>query len=176
MALTTIPDTFGTGGSGLNPTGTGTPTLAGILQEHKAAIDGSSATNGVVQKRTLAVTTTTFAAVTTNGLAGTFAIGAALPTNARILGCELTGNANFTGGGATSVTLSVGGTGTTDVVNAADVFGGGTGNRHGTLGPNPNGNLGGQQLNAIFTPDGAHNLAALTTGTTTITVFYTVLA
>lgn len=175
MALTTIPDTFGSGGSNLNPTGTGTPTLAGILQEHKAAIDGSSATNGVVQKRTVTVGEADLTNAV-NGSPQAINIGAVLPASARILGCELTANTQFTGGSVASVTLSVGGTGTTDVVNAADVLGGGTGSRHGTFGPNPNGNLGGQQLVATFTPDGAHALSALTAGATTITVFYTVLA
>lgn len=174
MALTTIPDTFGQGGANLTPSGQGTPTLAAVLQEHKAALDGGG-TNSVVQKRTVTVLEGDLTAAV-NGTAQAINIGAVLPANARILGCELTANTQFTGGGAASVTLSVGGTGTTDIVNAADVLGGGAGNRHGTFGPNPNGNLGGQQLVATFTPDGAHTLLALTAGATTITVFFTVLA
>lgn len=42
MALTPIPNTFGSGGANLAPTGTGTPTLAGVLQEHVIAINGNS--------------------------------------------------------------------------------------------------------------------------------------
>src|SRR6185295_12361456 len=39
MALTVIPNSFGAGGANLTPSGSGTPTLAGVLQEHKTALD-----------------------------------------------------------------------------------------------------------------------------------------
>lgn len=151
------------------------------LAEHDTAHDTAEAAilalqGGAIQKRTVTVTH----ADLTDAVAGeaqAINIGAVLPANARILGRELTGLTEFSGGSVASCTLSIGGTDADAIVAAQDVFtGAGVVAKQGTSGVNPNGNLGGQQLKATFTPDGGHALDALTAGAVTITVLFAVLA
>jgi hypothetical protein len=148
--------------------------LRAKLANHDAALDSLEA--GVLQKRTVTVTHADLTDAV-NGEAQAIPIGAVLPANARIVGSELTGLTEFSGGSVSACTLSVGGTNTTAIVNAQSVFtGAGTAAKRGTVGGNPNGNLGGQQLVATFTPDAGHTLDALTAGAVTITVLFQVLA
>jgi len=150
------------------------------LAEVKALADAhdvalSALTDGALQKRTVTVT---HAELTSEvaGEAQAIDIGAVLPANARILGRELSGLTEFSGGDVASCTLDIGGTDADAIVAAQNVFAGaGVVDKQGTSGVNPNGNLGGQQLKATFTPDGAHALAALDAGAVTITVLFSVL-
>lgn len=89
---------------------------------------------GVIQKRSATIGFAQFAAAVTN----TFNIGAILPANAVIVSREVRVATEFTGGGLSSMTLSLGiATRTTDIVNAQDVYGT-QGNLPGTTGIDPN--------------------------------------
>jgi hypothetical protein len=153
--------------------------VATKVAEHDTALDAieaAIAANVALQKRTVTVTHADLVDAV-NGHAQIVAIGAVLPANARILGPELSGLIEFAGGGVSSCTVSIGGTDADAIVAAQDVFtGAGVVAKAGTAGVNPNGNLGGQQLNATFTPDAGHALLALTAGAVTITVLFSVLA
>jgi hypothetical protein len=86
-------------------------------------------------------------------------------------------NAQFTGGGATSVGMTIGTSSSPAIIMATfDVFGGAASGLYvrGTAGPqvvspgvHPSG---GQNLIARFTPDAGHNLTALTAGSVEIMV------
>lgn len=151
------------------------------LDEHDEALDdletASAALDaGKIQKRTVTIGHADLTSAA-NGEAQAINIGAALPANARIIGRELTGLTEFSGGSVSSLTLSIGGTDADGIVAAQSVFtGAGTVAKQGTSGVNPNGNLGGQQLTATFTPDAGHALDALTAGAVTITGLFAVLA
>lgn len=83
----------------------------------------------------------------------------------------------FTGGGATSVGVTVGtAAAATLVATNFDVFGGTASGLFVdmTAGAQRVAPAGGQQLVARFTPDGAHNLTALTAGACTIEVYFSV--
>jgi hypothetical protein len=144
------------------------------LAEHDTGLDGVEA--GALQKRTVTVTHADLTDAV-NGEAQIIAVGAVLPANARIIGRELSGLTEFSGGSVSACTLSVGGTDDDAIVAAQSVFtGAGIVEKCGASGVNPNGNLGGQQLNATFKPDAGHALLALTAGAVTITVFFAVVA
>jgi hypothetical protein len=144
------------------------------VAEHDTALDSIEA--GKLQKRTVTVTHAELTDAV-NGEAQVIPIGAALPANARIIGRELSALTEFSGGSVSAVTVSIGGTDADGIVAAQSVFtGAGTVDKQGTSGVNPTGNLGGQQLNATFTPDAGHALLALTAGAVTITVLFAVLA
>lgn len=151
------------------------------LAEHDTGLDAADAAilalqGGAIQKRTVTVGHADLTDAV-NGHAQVVNIGAVLPANARILGRELSGLTEFSGGSVSSCTVSIGGTDADAIVAAQDIFtGAGVVAKQGTSGVNPNGNLGGQQLTATFTPDGGHALEALTAGAITITVLFAVLA
>lgn len=148
--------------------------VCGKLDEHDEALDALDV--GKIQKRTVTIGHADLTDAV-NGEAQAINIGAVLPANARIIGRELTGLTEFSGGSVSAVTLSIGGTDADGIVAAQDVFtGAGVVAKQGTSGVNPNGNLGGQQLRATFTPDAGHALEALTAGAVTITVLFAVLA
>jgi hypothetical protein len=88
-------------------------------------------------------------------------------------------NTIFIGGGATAVSVTIGDTvgGVSRFGSAMDVFGGATSTVY--LKPTTPGAFAGpyaagDTINAIFTPDGAHNLAALTQGSVDFDIIYTV--
>lgn len=72
MALTAIPNSFGSGGANMVPGGAqGVPTLASILQEHVAAIEALQGAEGeVVQARFALVGNRTLSGVTTTNTDG----------------------------------------------------------------------------------------------------------
>jgi hypothetical protein len=151
---------------------------AELLANKLTDLDGhaDAAEAGAIQKRTVTVGHADLTDAV-NGHAQVINIGAVLPANARILGRELSGLTEFSGGSVASCTLSVGGTDADALIAAQDVFtGAGVVAKQGTSGVDPNGNLGGQQLTATFTPDAGHALEALTAGAVTITVLFAVLA
>jgi hypothetical protein len=148
--------------------------LCDKLDQHDDSLNALDA--GKIQKRTVTIGHADLTDAV-NGEAQAINIGAVLPANARIIGRELTGLTEFSGGSVSAVTLSIGGTDADCIVAAQDVFtGAGVVSKEGTSGVNPNGNLGGQQLKATFTPDAGHALDALTAGAVTITVLFAVLA
>lgn len=119
-----------------------------------------------------------------NGEAQAKNVGAALPANAVVLGHEVQLTTQFTGGGATSCKLNLGGTDTVAICNQFDVFGStaagkrySPGYEHGTLhGDHCTGLFSSEQLVATFTPDASHALSGLTAGDMTVTVWFMVLA
>ena len=83
----------------------------------------------------------------------------------------------FTGGAAASVGVTVGtAAAPTLLATSFDVFGGTANNLYVdmTAGAQRVVPAGGQQVIARFTPDGAHNLTALTAGECTIDIYYAV--
>jgi len=113
-----------------------------------------------------------------NGTAQAISIGSALPAGAVVQGFEVSIATLFSGGGATSVKLDVGGTVATggvvtSIVNQLDVFtGAATGRLWPVTGSRPLGRYPSQQLVATFTPDGAHTLLGLTAGALTVAVWF----
>jgi hypothetical protein len=142
----------------------------------KTYVDGQALAPTSLQKVTVHITEADLTDAV-NGEAQSISIGAALPANANVLGHEVNIATLFSGGGAAAVKLDIGGTVATGIVNQLDVF---TGAATGALSPGTGahrqGKFGGQQLAAKFTPDGGHNLAGLTAGDVTITIWYVVLA
>ena len=182
--LTTVPDNFGVGGANLVPGGSsGSPSLAAVLQEHKASLDtvgaaiDSVAASVVanVGKRTVTIGQADLTDAV-NGQAQAINIGAVLPANARILFREVRLTAAFSGGGATAVKVDIGGTDADGIASQVDVFTGAAASQTGTDGVSPNALLSGQQLTATFTPDAGHSLLNLTAGSVVIDVVYLVLA
>jgi hypothetical protein len=147
-------------------------TVEAALAEVKAEADAAIA----LQKRTVTVTDVTL----TDAVAGeaqVVAIGAALPANAIVLAHEVLVTTLFSGGSVSAVKLDIGGTVAAAIVSQMDVFtGAATGSLSPRTGAHAQGKFSAQQLNATFTPDGGHTLAALTAGSVTITVWFSVLA
>jgi hypothetical protein len=132
------------------------------------------------QKATATIPYTALAAGTTNGGAVSVNIGSLLPANARILSVALRLATPFTGGGATAVSLTVGSSGDlAAIVSAANVLAAAVNGQASTmaLGKAPFMDFvtAGAQLLATFTPDGSHTLLALTAGSITVDVLYSVL-
>lgn len=113
-----------------------------------------------------------------NGSPQSIAIGA-IPAGATILAVAFRLTAQFTGGGATTCVATIGTTagGVSHLGSAINVLGG-------TVAPvlysapTTPGTVAGpfaaaDTINAIFTPDAGHNLAALTTGSIDFEVTYT---
>lgn len=143
-------------------------------------IQGNAAGSGAVQKQSATVTHADLTDAV-NGEAQVVNLGAALPANAVLLGHQTDLAASFTGGGATAVKLDIGGTDPKGIVDQYDVFGtapevASPGYQHHTLhGNHMQGDYGGQQLVATFTPDGGHTLLGLTAGGITATFYYAVV-
>lgn len=111
-----------------------------------------------------------------NGTAQSIAIGT-LPPGAVILGRATRVAAYFTGGGATSVGLTLGVAGTLNgIMTTLNVFDTTalTINQQGTAGVNPSGLYSGAQILATLTPDAGHTLLALTAGDLTVDIYYSV--
>ena len=102
-----------------------------------------------------------------------------LPPNATVLQVAFKLNAQFTGGGATTVTATIG-----DTAGGVSRYGSGINLLGGTVGtvfipPTTPGNFAGANpaadtVNLTVTPDAGHNLAALTTGSVDVEILYTV--
>ena len=160
----------GSTGALLGESGVSGPVLGPLAAAVAAAI---AAGPGVVQKRTVSVGFATFASTAAKTLA--VDIGAALPANARILSRELRIATEFTGGGESAVTCSVGiTTATTAIVNAQDVLGT-SGDIAGTSGTDPQPlYASASQLLATYTST-TNNLEDLTAGAMVIDVLFVVL-
>lgn len=170
MALTNIPSGFGSGGVGLYPEKvSGVPALETLLNEHKDAIEGC------VKLTSLRVQHSDLTAAG-NGDAQVLNIGSVLPAGAWVVGHQITLATEFSGGGATAVTVVVGGTVANGIIaGPTDVFtGAGNGVYSGTAGVLPIGIYGGQQLAVTFDVDAGHSLAGLTAGDLTISILYVV--
>jgi hypothetical protein len=114
----------------------------------------------------------------TNGTAQTINVGPALPTGARVVGCDVTLATQLTGGSATAVTLSVGISGAaTALINAFDALGSTAGASYAagaSAATRPRGSYSAAQIIATFTPDSGHALSGLTAGSVTIDIDYVV--
>lgn len=111
-----------------------------------------------------------------NGTAQSIAVGT-LPPGAILLGRATRIATYFTGGGATSVGLTLGVSGTLNgIMTTLNVFDTTTLaiNQQGTAGVNPVGLYDGLQILATLTPDAGHTLLALTAGDLTIDIYYMV--
>lgn len=111
-----------------------------------------------------------------NGTAQDIAIGT-LPPNAVVLGRSIKIATYFTGGGASTMTCSIGtAAAQTELMAALDVFSTTATAKplQGTAGAAPIGEYSGVSLVARFTPDAGHTLLALTAGDLTIEIFYAV--
>jgi hypothetical protein len=149
-------------------------TVEGALAEIKALVNTS--TTAALTKRTVTVTEAALVNAV-NGSPVVVNIGATLPANARIVSTEMSGLTPFTGGAATSVTVKVGTAADDDaLIAAADVLAAAVDGGPATItrGVRPNKFFAGAgaQLIATFTPDGAHNLTALTAGSVVIDVWF----
>lgn len=112
-----------------------------------------------------------------NGEAQAINIGAALPTNAIVLGHEVNIATLFSGGSVSAVKLDIGGADADAIVSQLDVFtGAATGALSPRTGAHAQGKFSAEQLTATFTPDGGHTLLALSAGSLTITVWASTLA
>ncbi len=98
-------------------------------------------------------------------------IGTALPANAVVLAHEIL--VNEQGAGQSDLTITIGGTDADAIVASTDLDALGAGNYQGTLGAHPKGKFSSEQLVATFA---ATDLATLSAGNWTITVWYSVLA
>jgi hypothetical protein len=120
---------------------------------------------------------------TTDATAQAINVGDPLPTDAVVLGHEVKLDTQFTGGSNSAVKMDLGGTNTVALCDQFDVKGStasgklySPGYAHTTIhASHATGSYSGEQLVATFTPTG-DDLAALTAGDLTITVWYTVLA
>jgi hypothetical protein len=151
---------------------TGAGKVAVYMSPHIAALAHAvAAADASVQKRSVTLTGTSFSAAANTQV---FNIGAPLPANARILGCEISG-IGIAGAGITDAQVDVGGTNPRAIIDTADVFTGAVLPRGVPFGGNPHGKLGGQQLVATLHAVGA-NVSAINAGSLTIEVFFCVLA
>lgn len=109
----------------------------------------------------------------TNGEAQKINVGEPLPSNAVVIAHAYDIQEAFTGGGATAVTLDIFGERSTGkIARDADVLGSLLGEYTNLTGNHMQGHYGGDQLQASFTPDSGHNLAALTTGIVLVSVWW----
>jgi len=163
-------------------TGTSTPVIAitaatdalpgSMSAADKTKLDNiGTATGAVVQHLHIDVPQATIAAKSSGAA---FAIGAALPANARVVACDLTVTTALTG--VTTATATVqGGTDTAgSLVASANVFTGTVGNVYGGTGSNPYASRGSQQLYMTIT--GGAALSGVLAGDLDVDVFYTVQA
>ena len=186
LTQTTIPDSFGKGGSNI---GDGTPVISAVLQEiqsnlvvvdaAQAAALAAAATVGLtgIVKSTVTITQASDLSGLANGTKS-FAknVGAVLPANARFVGVDLCVTAALSGGGVATGTLAVGVTGTANaIVTATSVVSSSGFPKAGTAGTRgySMASLNGLQLTATVTTD--VDLNALTGGSVSVDVFYIVL-
>jgi ureidoglycolate hydrolase len=113
-----------------------------------------------------------------NGEAQVINIGAVLPANAIVLAHEINLATPFSGGSVAACAIDVGGTDPNAICNSMTVFTGApTGAQaFSPLGDHPYGKFSAEQLAVTFSPDGAHALLALSAGSLTITIWFSILA
>lgn len=130
----------------------------------------TSAGNVLVQEVTITHADLTAAAATES-----VNLGAALPTNARVLGVESHLTTAFTGGTVSAIVCEAGHAGDTDsLITARNIFTGAAQTLPGN-GVRPLGTYSGTQLTALFTATGGQ-VVALTAGSITFRIFYAVAA
>lgn len=145
--------------------------------------DAASAADAVSQQQLVAASisrqsvTLNLAALQAAGavLTNAFNVGAVLPANARVVGAEIVVGSALNGSiGFVSAVASVEGAGDAagSLIAAASVATTGT---KGGIGTNPYLSRGGQQITTTVTLVGI-NLSALTAGSLTVNIFYTVIA
>jgi|WetSurMetagenome_2_1015567.scaffolds.fasta_scaffold14171_5 hypothetical protein len=143
---------------------------AAKVAEHDTALDAleaADAANVALQKRTVTV-----GEATLTGTSQAVNIGAVLPANAVVLGHEITVNTQGVLAG-NDLTITVGGTAAAAIVASTDLDALAPGKYQGTLGTHPRGSFSAEQLVATFA---ASDLASLSAGNWTITVWFSVLA
>jgi hypothetical protein len=121
----------------------------------------------------LVIAVAQFASLAAGVKATSVPMGAVLPAGARPIARELTLSTPFSGGGATMVTLDLGGTVPNDIIAAQSIFTGAPPAMAGASGANPTGNHGGQQLQATITSD--VDLNKLTSGSIALALIYGIL-
>lgn len=106
--------------------------------------------------------------------ASTFNIGAALPANARLIAGEVSVTQALNGAGIVTAVTTVQGSGETagNIVASADSL---TTGLKASVGSNPYLTRGAQQITATITIVGL-NLSALTAGSVTVNLFYTIVS
>jgi hypothetical protein len=131
--------------------------------------------SGTLQKKTVTIGQADLTDAV-NGEAETEAIGTALPAGAIVVAAVITLTTAFSGGGAASVTVDVGWSGSAEaVIKDFDALGStaaGAKYTQGATSVHHPVTASAKSLIATFTPDGGANLAALTAGAMTIDVFY----
>jgi len=115
--------------------------------------------------------TVTVAETSLTGTSQAVNVDTALPTNAVVLAHEIKVNTQGVLAG-NDLTITLGGTDADAIVASTDLDTLAPGNYQGTLGVHPRGSFSGEQLVATFA---ASNLASLSAGNWTITVWYSVL-
>jgi hypothetical protein len=133
----------------------------------------NKAYNSRIKKLTATILKAALTAAT-NGLAQTIALGP-VPAGAVLMSVAVRLNAQFTGGGATSVGMTIGdGVSATHIATNFDVLGGTvtTSFVKPTAGTVAGPYVAADTINLIFTPDGAHQLVNLTTGSIDVEVDY----
>jgi hypothetical protein len=143
-------------------------TIEGAFQEIAADVDELEA-GEVLQVRTVQITTTELTASATSQAIN---VGAALPANAVVMAHEINLATVFSGGGATSCTVDIGGTDADAIVDGHDIFTGATTGRlsGSTLGVHWCGVFTAEQLTATVTSD--VDVDTLAAGDVTITVWF----
>ena len=131
----------------------------------------ATATGSVVQHLHIDVPKATIVGETSGAA---FAIGAALPANARVLACDLTVTTAIAGVVTATATVQGGSDSAGSLVASANVFTGTIGNVYGGTGSNPYASRGGQQLYMTIT--GGAALSGVSAGDLDVDVFYTVQA
>lgn len=133
---------------------------------------GYPAPLNLVLHATIAIPLATIQAQTT---AVSFNIGPVLPANARVIDTEVNVLTALSGGGlsAATISLSGGADAATSLIGATNVFTGAP-TPGAAVGTNPYPGRGGQQLKATITSTGAA-LSAITAGSLTVDVFYTIV-
>ena len=136
-----------------------------------ANLTGTPASGGMLTPTKFAATITAaqFAALAAGVKSTAVAVGAALPTGGRTLLREIELPTPFSGGGATQVTLNLGGNVANDIVAGQSLFTGAPSAMEGSSGVNPRGDHGGQALEATITSD--VDLNKLTAGSVTVAVY-----
>lgn len=143
-----------------------------------ATTSGGAASLGQLTASAIQRQTATLALATLQAagavLTSTFNLGAALPANARLLGAETSVTQALTGVGLVSAVSTVQGSGDTAGSILASAAVTATGLTAG-IGTNPYVTRGSQQVTAVVTLVGI-NLSALTAGSVTYNLFYSVVA
>lgn len=145
------------------------PTIGGTNLPFVQLLNATQATAAGI---TIAKRTVTVAEAELSGASQEVNVGAILPTNAIVLGHEIVTNTQGVLAG-NDLTIKLGGTVKDAIVAATDLDTLAPGKYQGTLGTHPRGSFSGEQLVATFA---ASDLATLSAGNWTITVWYSALA